>query len=78
MSNLHNVKKTICLRPAPRGLTMTEYALILAAVATVAIVAYTKLGKNIVTTINKAATATKTKPHDGGGSYYGITRRHYG
>ncbi len=33
--------------------TMTEYALILAAIAIVAIVAYTTLGTTIVTLVNK-------------------------
>jgi Flp pilus assembly pilin Flp len=35
------------------GQTMTEYALILAAIAIVAIVAYTTLGTTIVTLVNK-------------------------
>ncbi len=36
-----------------RGQTMTEYALILAAIAIVAIVAYTTLGTTIVSLVNK-------------------------
>jgi Flp pilus assembly pilin Flp len=40
-------------RHAENGQTMTEYALILAAIAIVAIVAYTTLGTTIVTLVNK-------------------------
>ena len=36
----------------PNGQTMTEYALILAAVAIVAVVAYTLLGTTITTLLN--------------------------
>jgi Flp pilus assembly pilin Flp len=36
-----------------RGQTMTEYALILAAIAIVAIVAYTTLGTTITSLVNK-------------------------
>jgi Flp pilus assembly pilin Flp len=35
-----------------RGQTMTEYALILAAIAVVALAAYTALGSNISTQVN--------------------------
>jgi len=38
---------------AEDGQTMTEYALILAAIAIVAIVAYTTLGTTIVALVNK-------------------------
>ncbi len=39
-------------RSPERAQTMTEYALILAAIAIVAIVAYTTLGTSIVTLVN--------------------------
>jgi Flp pilus assembly pilin Flp len=38
--------------PAKCGQTMTEYALILAAIAIVALVAYTTLGTTLVTLVN--------------------------
>jgi Flp pilus assembly pilin Flp len=40
-------------REEEKGQTMTEYALILAAIAIVAIVAYTTLGTTIVGLVNK-------------------------
>lgn len=51
---LHLVNKTLGrYRQAEVGQTMTEYALILAAIAIVAIVAYTTLGTTIVDLVNK-------------------------
>ncbi len=44
---------TDCGMELETGQTMTEYALILAAIAIVAIVAYTTLGTTIVTLVNK-------------------------
>ncbi len=40
-------------RDSPSGQTMTEYALIMAAIAIVAIVAYTTLGTTILDLVNK-------------------------
>jgi Flp pilus assembly pilin Flp len=48
---LQKIKNTVYRRP--EGQTMTEYALILAAIAIVAIVAYTTLGTTIVSLVNK-------------------------
>ncbi len=43
----------MCGRNSEGGQTMTEYALIMAAIAIVAIVAYTTLGTTIVDLVNK-------------------------
>jgi Flp pilus assembly pilin Flp len=51
---LRLMSKTLGYPRADRnGQTMTEYALILAAIAIVAIVAYTTLGTTIVDLVNK-------------------------
>jgi Flp pilus assembly pilin Flp len=49
----NSVFQTIAIRPDESGQTMTEYALILSAVAIVAIVAYMTLGTTITTLIQK-------------------------
>ncbi len=60
VSHLLSVKHWIsCVRPAARGQTMTQYALIIAAIAIVAIIAFMRLGSNIAATVNKVATTTR-------------------
>jgi Flp pilus assembly pilin Flp len=54
MPNRHNIKTRARSAMVRRcGQTMTEYALIMAAIAIVAIVAYTTLGTTITDLINK-------------------------
>jgi Flp pilus assembly pilin Flp len=50
---LRLMTKAIGYRTEEKGQTMTEYALILAAIAIVAIVAYTTLGTTITSLVNK-------------------------
>jgi Flp pilus assembly pilin Flp len=45
------------LKGMSKGQTMTEYALIMAAIAVVAMVAYTALGGAVVTLVNSVTTA---------------------
>ena len=53
MCELFNINpKTESARGGVFGQTMTEYALIMAAIAIVAIVAYTTLGTTITTLVN--------------------------
>ncbi len=52
MYNSLNISRLATSPPPRTGQTMTEYALIMAAIAIVAIVAYTTLGTTIVTLVN--------------------------